>query len=293
MKGIILAGGSGSRLYPITKTISKQLMPIYDKPMIYYPLSVLMLAGIQEVLIISTPEDLPKFKQLFGSGVDIGMKFSYLVQPSPDGLAQAFILGKGFIGNDDACLILGDNIYFGHGMSDILSNAVSNAKNKNMATVFGYHVNDPERYGVVDFDATGKALSIEEKPKTPKSNYAVTGLYFYPNDVVKKAAEVSPSDRGELEITTINQMYLSEDRLAVEFMGRGYAWLDTGTHESLLEASTFIETIERRQGLKVACIEEIAFDKGYINKEQLIELAHPLAKNQYGQYLLRRAEEVN
>jgi len=293
MKGIILAGGSGTRLYPITKTISKQLMPIYDKPMIYYPLSVLMLAGIQEVLIISTPEDLPKFKQLFGSGVDIGMKFSYVVQPSPDGLAQAFILGKGFIGNDDACLILGDNIYYGHGMTDLLANAVSTAKDQSIATIFGYHVKDPERYGVVDFDATGKALSIEEKPKTPKSNYAVTGLYFYPNDVVKKATEVTPSDRGELEITTINQMYLSEGRLAVEFMGRGYAWLDTGTHESLLEASTFIETIERRQGLKVACIEEIAFEKGYINKEQFIKLAQPLGKNQYGQYILRRAQEVN
>jgi len=293
MKGIILAGGSGTRLYPITKSISKQLMPIYDKPMIYYPLSVLMLAGIQEVLIISTPEDLPKFKQLFGSGVDIGMKFSYVVQPSPDGLAQAFILGKGFIGNDDACLILGDNIYYGHGMTDLLANAVSTAKDQSIATIFGYHVKDPERYGVVDFDATGKALSIEEKPKTPKSNYAVTGLYFYPNDVVKKATEVTPSDRGELEITTINQMYLSEGRLAVEFMGRGYAWLDTGTHESLLEASTFIETIERRQGLKVACIEEIAFEKGYINKEQFIKLAQPLGKNQYGQYILRRAQEVN
>jgi len=293
MKGIILAGGSGTRLYPITKTISKQLMPIYDKPMIYYPLSVLMLAGIKEVLIISTPEDLPKFEQLLGSGSDIGMKFCYEVQPSPDGLAQAFILGKDFIGDDDACLILGDNIYYGHGITDMLANAVSNAKNKNMATVFGYHVNDPHRYGVVDFDATGKALSIEEKPETPKSNYAVTGLYFYPNDVVNKAFEVIPSDRGELEITTVNQMYLNEGRLSVELMGRGYAWLDTGTHESLLEASTFIETIERRQGLKVACIEEIAFDKGYINKEQLIDLAQPLAKNQYGQYLLKRVEEFN
>jgi len=293
MKGIILAGGSGTRLYPLTKGVSKQLMPIYDKPMIYYPLSILMLAGIKEVLIISTPEDLPRFEQLLGDGSDIGMKFDYIVQPSPDGLAQAFILGKDFIGNDDACLILGDNIYYGHGMTDMLANAVNNAKDKNMATVFGYHVNDPERYGVVDFDATGKALSIEEKPETPKSNYAVTGLYFYPNDVVKKAVEVVPSDRGELEITTVNQMYLSEDRLTVELMGRGYAWLDTGTHESLLEASTFIETIERRQGLKVACIEEIAFEQGYINKEQLIELAQPLAKNQYGQYLLKRAEEVN
>ena len=292
MKGIILAGGSGTRLYPITKTISKQLMPIYDKPMIYYPLSVLMLAGIQEVLIISTPEDLPKFKQLLGSGYDIGMKFSYIVQPSPDGLAQAFILGKDFIGDDDACLILGDNIYYGQGITALLANAVSNCKDKNMATVFGYHVKNPERYGVVDFDITGKALSIEEKPKNPKSNYAVTGLYFYPNDVVKKAIEVVPSDRGELEITTVNQMYLSEERLTVELMGRGYAWLDTGTHESLLEASNFIEIIERRQGLKIACIEEVAFEKGYINKEQLEELAQPIAKNQYGQYLLRLAKEV-
>jgi glucose-1-phosphate thymidylyltransferase len=293
IKGIILAGGSGTRLYPITKTISKQLMPIYDKPMIYYPLSVLMLAGIQEVLIISTPEDLPKFKQLLGSGIDIGMKFSYEVQPSPDGLAQAFLLGKDFIGNDDACLILGDNIYYGHGMTDLLANAVSNVRDKNMATVFGYHVKDPGRYGVVDFDSSGKAISIEEKPENPKSNFAVTGLYFFPNDVVKKAAEVVPSDRAELEITSINQMYLNENRLTVELMGRGYAWLDTGTHESLLEASTFIEIIERRQGLKVACIEEIAFEKGYINKAQLIELAQPIAKNQYGQYLLKRAEEVN
>jgi glucose-1-phosphate thymidylyltransferase len=293
MKGVILAGGSGTRLYPLTKAVSKQLMPIYDKPMIYYPLSILMLAGIKEVLIISTSEDLPRFEQLLGDGSDIGMKFEYIVQPSPDGLAQAFILGKDFIGNEDACLILGDNIYYGHGMIDMLANAVSNAKDKNMATVFGYHVNDPGRYGVIDFDKTGEVLSIEEKPKTPKSNYAVTGLYFYPNDVVKKAVEVAHSDRGELEITTVNQMYLGEERLVVKLMGRGYAWLDTGTHESLLEASTFIETIERRQGLKVACIEEIAFDQGYINKEQLIELAQPLAKNQYGQYLLRRAEEVN
>ena len=292
MKGIILAGGSGSRLYPLTRGVSKQLMPIYDKPMIYYPLSVLMLSGIQEVLIISTPEDLPRFEQLLGDGSDIGMKFEYILQPSPDGLAQAFILGKDFIGDDDACLILGDNIYYGQGMPIMLSNAVLNAKEKNMATVFGYHVHDPERYGVVDFDTGGKALSIEEKPEKPKSNYAVTGLYFYPNDVVKKAFEVVPSDRGELEITTVNQMYLSEGRLSVELMGRGYAWLDTGTHESLLEASTFIETIERRQGLKVACIEEIAFEEGFINKEQLLELAQPLAKNQYGQYLLRRVEEL-
>jgi len=291
MKGIILAGGSGTRLYPLTKGVSKQLMPIYDKPMIYYPLSVLMLSGIKEVLIISTPEDLPRFEQLLGDGTDLGMKFEYIVQPSPDGLAQAFILGKDFIGDDDACLILGDNIYYGHGMTDMLTDAVLNASGKNMATVFGYHVNDPERYGVVDFDDTGKALSIEEKPTKPKSNYAVTGLYFYPNDVVKKAAEVIPSDRGELEITTVNQMYLDDQRLTVKLMGRGYAWLDTGTHESLLEASTFIETIERRQGLKVACIEEIAFEQGYINKKHLIKLAQPLKKNQYGQYLLRRAEE--
>ena len=293
MKGIILAGGSGTRLYPLTKGVSKQLMPIYDKPMIYYPLSILMLSGIQEVLIISTPEDLPRFEQLLGDGGNIGMKFEYIVQPSPDGLAQAFVLGKDFIDDDDACLILGDNIYYGHGISVMLSNAVMNAKDKNMATIFGYHVQDPERYGVVDFDNTGKALSIEEKPDKPKSNYAVTGLYFYPNDVVKKAAEVVPSDRGELEITTVNQMYLSEERLTVELMGRGFAWLDTGTHEDLLEASTFIETIERRQGLKVACIEEIAFEQGYISKEQLIELAQPLAKNQYGQYLLRCAEEAS
>ena len=291
MKGIILAGGSGTRLYPITKTISKQLMPIYDKPMVYYPLSVLMLAGIQEVLIISTPEDLPRFEHLLGNGRDIGMKFSYKVQPSPDGLAQAFLLGKDFINDDDVCLILGDNIYYGHGMTDMLANAVSNAKDKNMATVFGYHVKDPERYGVVDFDATGKALSIEEKPENPKSNYAVTGLYFFPNDVVKKVVEVVPSNRGELEITSVNQIYLSEGRLSVELMGRGYAWLDTGTHESLLEASTFIEIIERRQGLKVACIEEIAYQKGYINKAQLVKLAQPIVKNQYGQYLIKCAEE--
>ena len=286
MKGIILAGGSGTRLYPLTKGVSKQLMPIYDKPMIYYPLSVLMLAGIREVLIISTIEDLPRFEQLLGSGSDIGMKFEYIVQPTPDGLAQAFILGRDFIGADDACLILGDNIYYGHGLPEMLESAVNNAKN-NKATVFGYHVHDPERYGVVEFDSTGKALTIEEKPSKPKSNYAVTGLYFYPNDVLKKAVEVVPSDRGQLEITTINQMYLDEDRLTVELMGRGYAWLDTGTHESLLEASTFIEIIERRQDLKVACIEEIAFEMEYINKEQLINLAEPLKKNQYGKYLMR------
>jgi len=293
MKGIILAGGSGTRLYPLTKGVSKQLMPIYDKPMIYYPLSVLMLSGIREVLIISTPEDLPRFEQLLGSGEEIGMKFEYIIQPSPDGLAQAFILGKDFIGDEDACLVLGDNIYYGQGMPEILSNAVKAARDESMATVFGYHVQDPERYGVVEFDSSGIALSIEEKPQNPKSSYAVTGLYFYPNDVVKKAQEVVPSDRGELEITSINQMYLDEGRLNVELMGRGYAWLDTGTHESLLEASTFIETIEKRQGLKVACIEEIAFEEGFISKEQLIDLAKPLAKNQYGQYLLNRLEEIS
>jgi glucose-1-phosphate thymidylyltransferase len=293
MKGIILSGGSGTRLYPLTKGVSKQLMPIYDKPMIYYPLSVLMLSGIREVLIISTPEDLPRFEQLLGSGEEIGMKFEYIIQPSPDGLAQAFILGKDFIGDEDACLVLGDNIYYGQGMPEILSNAVKAARDKSMATVFGYHVQDPERYGVVEFDSSGIALSIEEKPQNPKSSYAVTGLYFYPNDVVKKAQEVVPSDRGELEITSINQMYLDEGRLNVELMGRGYAWLDTGTHESLLEASTFIETIEKRQGLKVACIEEIAFEEGFISKEQLIDLAKPLAKNQYGQYLLNRLEEIS
>lgn len=289
MKGIILAGGSGTRLYPLTKGVSKQLLPVYDKPMIYYPLSVLMLAGIQEVLIISTSEDLSRFRQLLGCGSNIGMAFSYVEQPSPDGLAQAFILGQKFIGEDDACLILGDNIYYGHGMTEMLSNAVSNAKDKDMATVFGYHVPNPENYGVVDFDTTGKVLSIEEKPKKPKSNYVVTGLYFYPNDVIKKAYKVVPSERGELEITSINQMYLSEDRLTVEPLGRGYAWLDTGTHENLSEAATFIEIIERRQGLKVACIEEIAFLKKYITKEQLIKLAQPIKQNQYGQYLLKLA----
>ena len=291
MKGIILAGGSGTRLFPLTKGVSKQLMPIYDKPMIYYPLSVLMLAGIQEVLIISTPDDLPRFEQLLGDGSEIGMSLDYLEQPSPDGLAQAFILGRDFIGNDNVSLILGDNIFYGHGMNQMLSKALVNAENNKMATVFGSHVKDPERYGVVDFDKSGRALSIEEKPKNPKSNYAVTGLYFYPNDVVNKAARVMPSDRGELEITNINQMFLNEKRLNVEIMGRGYAWLDTGTHENLLEASTFIEVIEKRQGLKVACIEEIAFEKGYIDKAQLIKLATPLSNNQYGQYLLKRAKD--
>ncbi len=291
MKGIILAGGSGTRLYPITKGVSKQLVPIYDKPMIYYPLSVLMLAGITEVLIISTPTDLPRFEQLLGDGSDIGMQFSYVVQPSPDGLAQAFILGEEFIGDDDVALVLGDNIFYGHGLTQMLAASVANATEHNAATVFGYYVKDPERYGVAEFDEEGTVISIEEKPQAPKSNYAVVGLYFYPNDVVKKAKEVKPSERGELEITTLNQMYLEEKRLKVELMGRGYAWLDTGTHESLLEASNFIQTIENRQGLKVACIEEIAYEMGYITKEELIQLAQPLKKNQYGQYLLRRAEQ--
>jgi glucose-1-phosphate thymidylyltransferase len=291
MKGIILAGGSGTRLYPITKGVSKQLVPIYDKPMVYYPLSVLMLAGITEVLIISTPDDLPSFKRLLGDGKSIGMRFEYIEQPSPDGLAQAFILGADFIGDDDACLILGDNIYYGHDLINTLNSAVANAK-QGHATVFGYHVHAPERYGVAGFDKTGNVISLEEKPEKPSSNYAVTGLYFYPNDVLQKAIEVKPSDRGELEITTVNQMYLAEQRLKLEKLGRGFAWLDTGTHESLLEASSFIATIEKRQGLKVACLEEIAFEMGYINKEQLLELAEPLKKNQYGQYLIRRANEI-
>tara|TARA_B100000795_G_C22759588_1_gene422994 strand:+ start:622 stop:1503 length:882 start_codon:yes stop_codon:yes gene_type:complete len=292
MKGIILAGGSGTRLYPLTKAISKQLMPIYDKPMIYYPLSVLMLSGIRDVLIISTPESLPMFKLLLGDGNQIGMNIEYKAQPSPDGIAQAFILGKNFIGNDSVCLILGDNIYYGDGLTSLMMNAVQNEATIKKATVFCYHVNNPDQYGVVDFDDNGKALSIEEKPQKPKSNYVVTGLYYYPNDVVKKVKKLKPSDRGELEITSLNQIYLDEDRLNVELMGRGFAWLDTGTHESLLEASTFIEIIERRQGLKVACIEEIAFDKGYIDKNQLINLAQSLNNNQYGKYLLRRVKEM-
>ena len=291
MKGIILAGGSGTRLYPITKGVSKQLVPIYDKPMIYYPLSVLMLAGIREVLIISTPHDLPNFEELLGDGSNIGMKFNYIIQPSPDGLAQAFILGKEFIGNDNVCLVLGDNIFYGHGLTNLLAQSVKNVTQDQKATVFGYYVKDPERYGVASFNDNGDVTSIEEKPQNPKSNYAVVGLYFYPNDVIKKAKDVKPSDRGELEITTLNQDYLKEKRLKVELMGRGYAWLDTGTHESLLEASMFIQTIENRQGLKVACIEEIAYEMGYITKEKLLELAQPLKKNQYGQYLIRRAQQ--
>lgn len=290
MKGIILAGGSGTRLYPITKGVSKQLVPIYDKPMIYYPLSVLMLAGITDILIITTLEDQESFKRLLGNGSGIGLTFEYIVQPSPDGLAQAFILGENFIGEEDVCLVLGDNIYYGQDLTAMLSHAVQNAK-QNKATVFGYHVKDPECYGVAEFDKNGHVVSLEEKPDIPKSNYAVTGLYFYPNDVIQKAKEVKPSHRGELEITTVNQLYLAEERLKVELMGRGYAWLDTGTHESLLEASAFIETIEKRQGLKIACLEEIAFEKGYISRDQLGALAQPLKKNQYGQYLLKIAEQ--
>lgn len=291
MKGIILAGGSGTRLYPLTRSISKQLMAIYDKPMIYYPLSVLMLAGINEVLVISTPHDLPNFKNLLGNGDDFGIKIEYAEQPSPDGLAQAFIIGEEFIGSDDVCLILGDNIFYGHGLTELLKTAVKNVKTERKATVFGYYVQDPERYGVAEFDKSGNVISIEEKPKDPKSNYAVVGLYFYPNSVVDISKAIKPSNRGELEITTVNQEYLHSSDLKVELMGRGYAWLDTGTHESLLEASNFIQTIEKRQGLKVACLEEIAFDMGYISKEKLIELATPLNKNEYGQYLLKLANK--
>ena len=291
MKGIILAGGSGTRLYPLTKGVSKQLVPIYDKPMIYYPLSVLMLAGIKDVLIITTPHDQDSFKNLLGDGSELGMKFDYIVQPTPDGLAQAFILGEEFLDGDDACLVLGDNIFYGHGLTRLLAQSIKNVEKDNKATVFGYYIKDPERYGVAEFNDNGDVITIEEKPKKPKSNYAVVGLYFYPNDVVQKAKNVQPSDRGELEITTLNQNYLDENRLKVELMGRGYAWLDTGTHESLLEASQFIQTIENRQSLKVACIEEIAYEMGYISKEKLLELAEPLKKNQYGEYLITRASQ--
>jgi glucose-1-phosphate thymidylyltransferase len=291
MKGIILAGGSGTRLYPLTKATSKQLLPINDKPMVYYPLSVLMLAGIKEILLISTPEDLPNFRRLLGSGEDLGISISYKVQPSPDGLAQAFILGEDFIGDDDVCLVLGDNIFYGVGFTNLLATSIKNVENNKNATVFGYYVQDPKRYGVVAFNDEGTAISIEEKPSVPKSNYAVVGLYFYPNDVIEVAKNIKPSPRGELEITSVNQKYLEEGTLKVEVMGRGYAWLDTGTHESLLEASNFIQAIENRQGLKVACIEEIAYEMGYISKEDLLLLAEPLKKNGYGQYLINRVKE--
>jgi glucose-1-phosphate thymidylyltransferase len=287
MKGIILAGGSGTRLYPITKGTSKQLLAIYNKPMIYYPLSILMLAGITEVLIISTPQDLPNFKKLLGNGLSIGMKFSYKEQPSPEGLAQAFILGAEFIGNDDVCLILGDNIFYGAGIEKLLSDAVQTVSEAHKASIFGYYVQDPQRYGVAEFDSEGNVISIEEKPTKPKSNYAVVGLYFYPNSVVEIAKGIKPSARGELEITTVNQEYLLQNKLKTEIMGRGYAWLDTGTEDSLLEASNFIQTIEKRQGLKVACIEEIAYEKGYISKEQLLVLAEEYKNNDYGTYLLK------
>ena len=292
MKGIVLAGGSGTRLYPITKGVSKQLLPIYDKPMIYYPISVLMLADIREILIISTPDDLPAFKRLLGDGSYFGVKFEYAEQPSPDGLAQAFIIGEKFIGDDSVCLVLGDNIFHGNGLSKLLREAVRNAEQENKATVFGYWVDDPERYGVAEFDSNGNCLSIEEKPEKPKSNYAVVGLYFYPNRVVDIAKSIKPSPRGELEITTVNQTFLSDGELKVQTLGRGFAWLDTGTHDSLSEASIFIEVIEKRQGLKVACLEGIAFRKGWIRAEKMREIAAPMLKNQYGKYLLKVIDEV-
>ncbi len=290
MKGIILAGGSGTRLHPITKGVSKQLLPLYDKPMIYYPLSVLMLAGIKDILIISNPEFIDNFTMLFGNGHHLGLDIEYKIQEKPNGLAEAFLIGEEFLGDDDVCLVLGDNIFFGHGLTEVLKNAVENTK-KNQATVFGYYVNDPQRYGVVEFDEDGKVISIVEKPKNPKSNYAVVGLYFYPNDVIQKAKKVRPSDRGELEITTINEMYLTENRLQVELLGRGYAWFDTGTHDSLLDAGNFIRTIEKRTGLKIACIEEIAYQNGWIDRDSLLALAKPLAKTGYGEYLMKIASE--
>ena len=291
MKGIVLAGGSGTRLYPITKGISKQLIPIFDKPMIYYPISVLMLAGIRDILIISTPFDLPSFKRLLGSGEDLGVMFSYAEQPSPDGLAQAFIIGEKFIGDDSVCLVLGDNIFHGHGFTNLLKESVQNADIYNNATVFGYYVSDPERYGVAEFDAEGNCLSIEEKPQKPKSNYAVVGLYFYPNSVVNIAKSVKPSDRGELEITTLNQQYLDKKKLKVKTLGRGFAWLDTGTHDSLSEASTFIEVLEKREGLKIACLEDIALNNNWISPERLEQIAKPMLKNEYGQYLIKCVKE--
>lgn len=290
MKGIILAGGSGTRLYPLTQSISKQIMPIYDKPMIYYPLSILMLSGIREILIISTPRDINTYKDLLGNGKKFGLEISYAIQPSPDGLAQAFIIGEKFIGKDSVSLILGDNVFYGHGFKDMLKKA---SRIKKGAVIFGYYVNDPERYGIAEFDKKFRVLSIEEKPEHPKSNYAITGLYFYDNSVVKKAKSLKPSLRGELEITDLNRLYLNEKKLKLEMLGRGFAWLDTGTHESLLDASNFIQTIEKRQGLKVSCLEEIAYANGYINKKQLLKLAEPLCKNQYGQYLLKIANEKN
>ncbi len=292
MKGIVLAGGSGTRLYPITKGVSKQLLPIYDKPMVYYPISALMLAGIRDILLISTPQDLPGFRRLLGDGSDYGISLSYAEQPSPDGLAQAFIIGRDFIGDDSACLVLGDNIFHGAGFTEILRRAVDNVEKENKATVFGYWVDDPERYGVAEFDKTGKCLSIEEKPATPKSNYAVVGLYFYPNKVVDVAANIKPSARGELEITTVNQKFLDDGELKVEVLPRGFAWLDTGTHDSLAEASIYVEVLEKRQGLKIACLEGIAYRQGWISKDKMTELARPMLKNQYGQYLMKVVDEI-